>query len=182
MLNGVSVGSLVIFLSAFCMLGVCHVLHSTVKMGCVVLSLPLVPWKGQGEGIMFLLGLGYRLYSQPRSVAANGLSAFLPRTCWASSVVHCICKGWAGVGVQPRALPWYPVGEHRPENGSRHEANSSHLSSPYRASTETVLHMLSMVAGTRPVRLAGKRWAAVGSGRDGPGAPAHLPSIATALL
>jgi len=38
--------------------------------------------------------------------------------------------------------------------------------SPNRASTETVLPMPSMVAGTRPARLAGKGglWAALGSG------------------
>jgi len=71
---------------------------------------------------------------------------------------HCVSKGWAGVGVQPGAWPWHPVGEHRTENGSSYGTNSSRLSSPCRASTETVLPMLSMAAGTRPVRSAGKRW------------------------
>lgn len=54
------------------------------------------------------------------------------------------------------------MAEQRAEKSSWCGTNSSLLSSPCRASTETALPMLSMVAGTRPVRLAGKSWS-VGS-------------------
>lgn len=83
--------------------GVWGVMSSRVPWGWAVLSLlPLVPWKGQGDGIMLLAGVGTSLLLMAQICCSKQAFSFPSRNLlgFITAFAHCVSKGWVGVGVQ----------------------------------------------------------------------------------